>query len=259
MAGRSTSQASMQVQHHQNIQPSAEALAKVHAVAWSPNCRRLAVADANLLVSLFDDSGTRRDKFATKPRAKDAPKNYTIPGMTFSPDSTMLAIAQSDCIVYVYRLGLEWGDRKKICNKFVQTSPVSSITWPSQRPGEVVFGCVDGNVKLGIIKNNKTALLYSTDSQVVSMCSSPDGRSFLSGHLDGSVHLFSFDDPRFGGEPFHEKILTHSCIPYALGWGDEILVAGSDCKVCCCPLQVLALRCVLSLMCHLHPHPDPIL
>ena len=231
MAGRSTFQASMQVQHHQNIQPSAEALAKVHAVAWSPNCRRLAVADANLLVSLFDDSGTRRDKFATKPRAKDAPKNYTIPGMTFSPDSTMLAIAQSDCIVYVYRLGLEWGDRKKICNKFVQTSPVSSITWPSQRPGEVVFGCVDGNVKLGIIKNNKTALLYSTDSQVVSMCSSPDGRSFLSGHLDGSVHLFSFDDPRFGGEPFHEKILTHSCIPYALGWGDEILVAGSDCKI----------------------------
>lgn len=29
--------------------------------------------------------------------------------MAFSPDSTMLAIAQTDNIVFVYKLGTEWG------------------------------------------------------------------------------------------------------------------------------------------------------
>ena len=42
--------------------------------------------------------------------------------MAFSPDSSRLAIAQSDNIVFVYKLGLEWGDKKSICNKFLQVT-----------------------------------------------------------------------------------------------------------------------------------------
>lgn len=38
--------------------------------------------------------------------------------MAFSPDSMRLAIAQSDNIVFVYKLGTDWGERKSICNKF---------------------------------------------------------------------------------------------------------------------------------------------
>jgi len=32
------------------------------------------------------------------------PKNYIVTAMAFSPDSTKLAIAQSDCIVFVYKV-----------------------------------------------------------------------------------------------------------------------------------------------------------
>jgi len=39
--------------------------------------------------------------------------------MAFSPDSDKLAIAQSDNVVYVYKLGTEWKERKSICNKFL--------------------------------------------------------------------------------------------------------------------------------------------
>ena len=32
------------------------------------------------------------------------PKNYTVTGMAFSPDSTKLAVAQSDNIVFIYKV-----------------------------------------------------------------------------------------------------------------------------------------------------------
>jgi intraflagellar transport protein 172 len=38
--------------------------------------------------------------------------------MAFSPQSDKLAVAQSDNMVFVYKLGSEWGEKKSICNKF---------------------------------------------------------------------------------------------------------------------------------------------
>lgn len=35
-------------------------------------------------------------------------QTYVVRGMSFSPDSAKLAIAQSDNIVFIYKLGLEW-------------------------------------------------------------------------------------------------------------------------------------------------------
>lgn len=53
---------------------------------------------------LFDESGEKRDKFSTKPAESKGPKTYQVRGLAWSPDSTKLAIAQSDCIVFVYKL-----------------------------------------------------------------------------------------------------------------------------------------------------------
>ena len=35
-------------------------------------------------------------------------KSYTVKGVAFSPDSTKLAIGQTDNIIYVYKIGEEW-------------------------------------------------------------------------------------------------------------------------------------------------------
>jgi intraflagellar transport protein 172 len=43
-----------------------------------------------------------------------------LQAIEFSPDSTKLAIGQTDNIVFVYKIGEEWGEKKVICNKFVQ-------------------------------------------------------------------------------------------------------------------------------------------
>lgn len=50
-----------------------------------------------------------------------------VRALAFSSDSTKLAVAQSDNIVFVYRVGESWSDKKSICNKFLQVSQESRV------------------------------------------------------------------------------------------------------------------------------------
>ncbi|KAJ1625158.1 WD40-repeat-containing domain protein [Pavlovales sp. CCMP2436] len=253
----------MQLRHLKTIHPPQEGIAKVTAICWSPNNRRVAVVTTDRVVHLFDENGDRRDKFSTKPADAARVKNYMVRGMAWSPDSSKLAVAQSDNIVFVYKLGTEWGDRKSICNKFHQQvriactgghsarqaaiasqtsqpsqpaeragSGLSSITcvcWPSEHPHEVVFGLAEGKVKIGQLRSNKPLTLYSTDSYVVSCCARMDGNAVLSGHLDGSVYRFVFDESGRGA--LQTQVCQHTCVPYALAWGEAICAAGNDQKI----------------------------
>lgn len=226
----------MQLRHIKSALPATEDLAKVTAITWSPNNRRLAVVTTDRIVHLFDaSSGERKDKFSTKPAEKGA-KDYMVRGLAFSPDSTKLAIAQSDNIVFVYKLGLEWGEKKSICNKFVQNHSVTCLTWPPSNPNTIVFATADGKVKAGNLRTNKPSTLYATSSYVVSLASASDGQAFVSGHVDCSIYKFVFDDLNAGG-PTHVKLAIHSSIPSALSWGElsttqsHVVAGGNDQRV----------------------------
>jgi len=224
----------MQLRRLKTLQPAADgdvyAPQRVTAMCWSSNNRRLAACTTDRIVHLFDENGERRDKFSTKPADAKGPKNYIVRGMAWSPDSTKLAVAQSDNIVFVYKLGLEWGERKSICNKFLQQSPITCVVWPIERPNEVVFGLAEGRVRIGNCRSNKAATLYSADSYVTSIASSPDGNAIISGHHDGSIYRFCFQAGTYGPAG-QSRIATHSVPPYALAWGEAICAAGNDCKV----------------------------
>lgn len=113
-------------------------------MAWSPNQQKLAVATAERTVILFDINGDKRDKFATKPGDPNTPKNgYIIRSICFSPDSTKLAIAQSDNFVFVYKLGVNWNEKKVICNKFPIASAAITIIWLGVGP--IIAGKSIGN------------------------------------------------------------------------------------------------------------------
>ena len=202
---------------------------KVTALAPSPNNYRLACATADRYIALYDETGTQRDKFPTKPADKDRPnaKAYQVRSLAFSPDSTRLAVGQSDCIVFVYKLGGSWDDKKTICNKYVVTSAVTAVTWPASRANDIVFGCADGKVKLGN-SANKSLSLYTTDSYVLSITCSVDGLSFLSAHFDGSLCRYSF--PTAAGQPASHSLLTHTAFaPLAVAYTPtHILVAGNS-------------------------------
>lgn len=211
---------SMQLRHLKTIHAPQEGIAKVTAICWSSSNKKLAIVTTDRVVHLCDENGERRDKFSTKPGDSKGPKTYLVRGMAWSPDSTKLAIAQSDNIAFVYKLGADWGDKKSICNKFQQASSVTSIVWPEQRPNELVFGLAEGKVKVGQLRSNKPATLYSTDSYVVSICANQDGTAILSGHLDHRIYRFYFDAASRGVA--HWEFCRHSCVPYALSWGEAV-------------------------------------
>jgi intraflagellar transport protein 172 len=230
----------MQLRHYKTIRPPSKKISKISAMTWSHNNRRLAVASAEGIIYLYDESGEEGDKFTTKSVSakKLSSKSYAIKGLAFSPDDTKLAVAQTDNIV-VYRIGVEWREKKSIVNRFAKDSiPVTCLCWPDSRPAEIVYGLLDGKVKVGLMrrmgmmKQNTSSILYDAGSPTVSLACSPDGHGIASGHEDGSIHIFYFESDSDNNElQGHNKITQHSCIPYCLSWGASIVVAGQDKKV----------------------------
>ena len=144
----------------------------VTAICWSPKGEKLAVCTVDRVVLLFDENGTKRDKFPTKGMEKGF-KDYLVKQMAFNPLSDKLAVAQTDNSVFVYKIGLEWGEKKSICNKFQHSTPTLCLVWPSQSPNEIVYGICDGSVRIGNIKTHKARELYMGGPWVYAMAVNP--------------------------------------------------------------------------------------
>jgi intraflagellar transport protein 172 len=203
-------------------------LSRIAGLSWSSNCQKLAVATAERTILLFDEHGERRDKFSTKPADSSASRtSYVIRGVAFSPDSTKLAVAQSDNIVYVYKLGENFSDKKVICNKFQQPSSVACMLWTGST---IIAGLEDGRVRALHCKNNKSQNLYGTEAMCVSLAPNARGTGIVSGHDDGSVIRFYLVEEN--SEP-SGRLFTHSVAPAALAWSSSgsIIAAGCDKKV----------------------------
>ena len=196
---------------------------KIAALAWSSNAKRFGVATADRQIHLFNENGEVKDRFSTRPAEKDN-KSYIVRAIAFSPDNTRIAIAQSDNIVFVYKIGTQWKEKKSICNKFPQGSSVTCMVWPHERNNELFFGLAEGKVRIGLAKNNKSSSVYQTESYVVSISASPNGQCIVSGHLDQTMYTFNLETKA-------KTKLKHSSIPYALAWGSHILAAGNDGKI----------------------------
>ncbi|XP_048371540.1 intraflagellar transport protein 172 homolog [Sphaerodactylus townsendi] len=219
----------MPLRHVRTLLTPQEGAAKVTCMAWAPNNSKFAVCTVDKVVLLYDEHGERRDKFSTKPAdPKYGRKSYVVKGMAFSPDSTSIAIGQTDNIIFVYKIGEEWGDKKVICNKFIQTSAVTCLLWPEENT--IVFGLVEGKVRLANTKSSKSSTIYGTDSYVVSLTSNTSGKGILSGHADGTIVRYFFDDE--GSGESQGKLVMHPCPPYALAWAsNSIVAAGCDKKI----------------------------
>lgn len=138
----------------------------------------------------------------------------------------------SNCLFCALQIGLDWADKKSICNKFGHTSPITCLCWPAGTGGDLIFGAADGKVRIGQLKVNKPATLFSSESYVISLATSANGNAVISGHLDGSVYVTLLDDFASAGTVSATKLFTHSCPPAALAWGSAIVAAGSDGRVC---------------------------
>lgn len=99
------------------------------------------------------------------------------------------------------------------------------MVWPKERPNDLVFGLAEGKVRNGVLRSNKSQVLYQTESYCVSIASNRVGDSVISGHLDGSIFAYHLESQTA------QKVVVHHSIPYALGWGEQIVAGGNDQKV----------------------------
>lgn len=94
-------------------------------------------------------------------------QNFVINALAFSPDSVSLAVAQSDCIIFIYRIGEEFKMKKSITAKFPQPAPVTTLIWPSEV--EIICGLADGKIRQTPLvggKGPKSKTAFSTDACV---------------------------------------------------------------------------------------------
>ena len=196
--------------------------ARVRALCVPPSARKLAVCGADNVVALFDESNAKRDKFATKASTGG---NYRVTCMTFSPDSTRLAIGQSDKMLFVYRIGAEWNEEKKVITaKFAQSAAVTGVQWPTE--GALIAGTLDGKVRLASVKGNKQSTMYNGGHAVCASCCAPDRRWLCFAHIDGSIVKVDVTEQQ------HRRVAVHTCAAYALAAGVNcILASGSDRRV----------------------------
>ena len=82
--------------------------------------------------------------FSTKAKNKNS-KSYLVKEIAFSPDSTKFTVCQKDCIIFIYNIGINWGNKKVICNKFEQNFPVTAMIQPNKKTSELFFDEAEGN------------------------------------------------------------------------------------------------------------------
>ncbi|XP_045766651.1 intraflagellar transport protein 172 homolog [Maniola jurtina] len=178
----------MRLKYSKTLLEAQETDSPVADVSWSPNNVKLAVATADRIVLLFDRDGVRRDKFSTKPSdAAAGKKSYVITGLAFSENSELLGVAQSDNMVFVYRVGADWSGKKVICNKFPLTGAPLQLL-----PAEHGFftGTSDGKIRSLDCKTNKSSSLWSAGACCVALAKGSGTEATLaSGHVDGTLYL----------------------------------------------------------------------
>uniref|UniRef100_A0AC35U6D2 WD_REPEATS_REGION domain-containing protein n=1 Tax=Rhabditophanes sp. KR3021 TaxID=114890 RepID=A0AC35U6D2_9BILA len=217
----------MKLKFLDTIIDSQNTAAKISAIAWSPDNKKLAVATKNRHIYLYDGNRELKDSFSAKPcESKYGKNSFLITAMAFSPDSTKLAVGQSDKIVFVYKLGKHWDEKKVITNRFPQKAAVTSLIWPTEH--RLVVGVIDGTVRFASCKSDGISTEYRSEHPVISLAKHPVKKVFVSGHLDGSIIIYSFETKQ------KNKIITHTTPPFVLlltNFG--LIVSGCDQRIMC--------------------------
>ena len=109
---------------------------RIHSINFSPNGEKLAVVTDERTLYLYDckNDYELKDKFALKPANSKLNRReaFQVKQICFSPDSTKIAVAQTDEIIFVYSIGYNWGDKKSIIHKIETTSAVTALVWPRE-------------------------------------------------------------------------------------------------------------------------------
>ena len=128
---------------------------------------KLAIASEDKNIYLFDEQGNPKNKFSTD-RGSEV---YEIIQILFEQKSEKLAVARSDNLILVYKLGTNWEDKESISQGFnVEAKPNCMIVTKGNQNG-IIFGLSNGKVgflnmdEIYDLKQGATELLNENESE----------------------------------------------------------------------------------------------
>lgn len=154
--------------------------------AISQATQNLCIVTNDNKAHIFNTAKQEINEFSLKPNSKNKRNlSFTVLAISFSCDGSRIACAQSDNIVYVYKLG----DKVTICNKFETLMAVNSIVWPASN--KLYFCTLNGSMFCGDTRKNKFKEIFSSTSRISCLCFSLKLPVIFAGMSDGVLYKFN--------------------------------------------------------------------
>ena len=216
----------MSYKHLKNLSEPIDGMKKLMSIAWSETKIAVATTEESkkLRIWLFDDKFNKKDSFPIKSSIKNY-GSYLVTKIIFNKDASKIVVAQSDNVTFVYSIGIQFGEKKTICNKFELTSGAVDLAWLSNDDSEVLIATQEGKIKVGNLKSNVSKTLFSVDTFLCSFVLSDNKKYIFTGHIDYSIYKYNLVNKT------EERFLTCETIPYCLAFTEYLMVAGDDEKV----------------------------
>lgn len=209
----------------------------VRGMAWSPDSTKLAVAQSDNIVFVYKLGHEWGDKKSICNKFQQSSSITCICWPESRPNELVFGLAEGKMKARARARcpgttrAPPTGRRERLLPTFAGLAPRRAPSPPALlRPPRAPPVLRLFRVQVGQLRSNKPATLYSADSFVVSCCPNPEGTAIISGHIDSRIYRFYFDDAARGVA--HWELCRHSCVPYALAWGEAICAAGNDLTVC---------------------------
>lgn len=195
--------------------------ARVDAVAWSPDGKRIASASDDHTVQICD-AQTGATSLTYRGHAAE------VYALSWSPDGKYLASAGADKTVQVWDAAT--GDRFRTYKG--HSDQVNAVSWSSDSK-LIASGSDDHTVQVWHITNGTVSMIYSEHSAgVLTVAWSPDNTRIASGSWDNTVKAFSTiqtESFAIGGTVFDYR--GHTAEVYSVAWspdGKHIASASGD-------------------------------
>ena len=114
---------------------------------------KLTVSFGDKKLYLFDEKGNKKEDFPLKALKS---KNYKILQTLFIPESTKLAVVQSDNVILVYTFGLNWGESKSINDKYELNKKPAKMILSKTNTKVIKFGSSNGEIRSCLLDDNNT-------------------------------------------------------------------------------------------------------
>lgn len=195
--------------------------ARVNAVSWSPDGKRIASASDDSTVQICD-AKTGATILTYRGHAAEV---YTV---SWSPDGNYIASGGADKTVQVWKAT----SGQHVITYSRHTGQINSLSWSSDSI-LVASGSDDTTVQVWNIANGDIAIIYSEHTAgVLSVAWSPDNTRIASGSWDNTVKTFSTIQTQsfaIGGTISNYR--GHTAEVYSVAWspdGSRIASAGGD-------------------------------